>query len=175
VALSKEKKADVVEQVAAMLSDSKLVVIARYQGTSVKSLQDLRRQARDQGSSVRIIKNRLVKKAMANDSRFNETNLDFLSGQLMYAASSSDEVAPARIIADFAKSEPQIELVAGINADGSILGTDDVKLLAALPTRDQLRGQLAGLIAAPLSGFANVLSGNTRGLLNVLSARANAS
>lgn len=172
MALSKEEKSKVIEQVSNMLANSKLVVIAKYQGTSVQSLQDLRRQARDQGSSVRIIKNRLVRKAMARDHRFTGADLAFLTGQLMYASSPSDEVAPARVIADFAKSEPQVELVAGINADGTILEAEDIKTLATLPTLDQLRGQLAGLIASPLSGLANVLAGNVRGVLNALSARA---
>ena len=104
MALSKEEKSKVIEQVSNMLANSKLVVIAKYQGTSVQSLQDLRRQARDQGSSVRIIKNRLVRKAMARDHRFTGADLAFLTGQLMYASSPSDEVAPARVIADFAKS-----------------------------------------------------------------------
>ncbi|OGL25717.1 50S ribosomal protein L10 [Candidatus Saccharibacteria bacterium RIFCSPHIGHO2_12_FULL_49_19] len=171
VALSKEKKVKVVEQATDMLANSKLVVVANYRGTSVQSLQKLRRQARDQESKVRIIKNRLVKKAMQADERFKNANLEFLTGQLMYAFSDSDEVVPARVIADFAKSEPQVEFVAGINADGIIINAQDVEILAALPTRDQLRGQLVGLVAAPLSGMANVLSANARGLLNVLSAR----
>jgi len=172
MALSKDRKNEVVTEAAQMLADSKLVVLAKYQGTSVKSLQDLRKTASESNSTVRIMKNRLVKKAMEQDDRLKDIDTAFLTGQLMYAASPSDELAPARIIADFAKNEPQVELVAGITADGSILGIDDVKALADLPTKDQLRGQLAGLIASPLSGLASVLSGNVRGVLNVLSARA---
>jgi len=58
------------------------------------------------------------------------------------------------------------------SSDGKFLAAEDVKVLAALPSKEQLRGQLVGTIAAPLSGFVNVLAGNVRGVLNVLSARA---
>lgn len=172
MALSKEKKTAIISDFAKVLSDSKLVVVARYQGTSVKALQELRRQARDNGTEVRIIKNRLVKKAIEQDVRLSKADVSFLTGQLMYAASSEDEVAPAKVLADFAKNEPQIEFVAGFAGDGTILPAEDIKALAALPTKDQLRGQLTGLIASPLSGFSTVMSGNIRGLLNVLFAKA---
>jgi len=172
VALSKEKKAAVIAETADMLANSKLIVVASYRGTSVQSLQALRRQARDQQSTVRIIKNRLVQKALQADSRFKNADTEFLTGQLLYASSDQDEIAPAKVIAEFAKSEPQVEFVAGINADGTIIDAEDVKVLAALPTRDQLRGQLVGLLVSPWSGLANILTGNVQGVLNVLSARA---
>ena len=172
MALSKEKKAAVIAETADMLANSKLIVVASYRGTSVQSLQALRRQARDQQSTVRIIKNRLVQKALQADSRFKNADTEFLTGQLLYASSDQDEIAPAKVIAEFAKSEPQVEFVAGINADGTIIDAEDVKVLAALPTRDQLRGQLVGLLVSPWSGLANILTGNVQGVLNVLSARA---
>ena len=172
MALSKEKKAAVIAETADMLANSKLIVVASYRGTSVQSLQALRRQARDQQSTVRIIKNRLVQKALQADSRFKNADTEFLTGQLLYASSDQDEIAPAKVIAEFAKSEPQMEFVAGINAEGTIINAEDVKVLAALPTRDQLRGQLVGLLVSPWSGLANILTGNVQGVLNVLSARA---
>ena len=172
MALSKEKKAAVIAETADMLANSKLIVVASYRGTSVQSLQALRRQARDQQSTVRIIKNRLVQKALQADSRFKNAGTEFLTGQLLYASSDQDEIAPAKVIAEFAKSEPQMEFVAGINAEGTIINAEDVKVLAALPTRDQLRGQLVGLLVSPWSGLANILTGNVQGVLNVLSARA---
>jgi large subunit ribosomal protein L10 len=172
MALSKDKKAEVVAEVSRLVVDSKLTVIAKYSGTSVKSMQQLRREARANGTTISVVKNRLVKKALAGDERFSNANLDILSGQLMYAFNSDDEVAPAQVLANFAKAEPQIEFVGALNADGQFLEAADVKVLAALPGKEQLRGQLVGTIAAPLSGFMNVMAGNVRGVLNVLSARA---
>jgi large subunit ribosomal protein L10 len=172
MALSKEKKADVVAEVSDLLSQSKLTVFARYTGTSVKSMQLLRDQADHNGTKIKVVKNRLFKKALANDDRFASADVGVLNGQLLYAFNSEDEVAPAQSLAAFAKTEPQIEFVGGLTFDGSLLSADDIKALASLPGKDQLRAQLAGTIAAPLTGFANVVAGNVRGLVNVLSARS---
>jgi large subunit ribosomal protein L10 len=172
MALSKDKKAEVVSDVSNLLSTSKLTVVAKYSGTSVKSLQELRRQAKTGGTTVSVVKNRLVKKAMQQDERFSSTDTSVLTGQLMYAFNAGDEVAPAQALAAFAKAEPQIEFVAGISSDGQLLSAEDVKALASLPGKDQLRAQLVGTIAAPLSGFVNIMAGNVRGVLNVLNARA---
>jgi large subunit ribosomal protein L10 len=172
MALSKDRKAEVVAGISQLLDSSKLTVVAKYSGTSVKSMQQLRREARDSQTTVTVAKNRLVKKALADNGKFKELDTEFLSGQLMYAFNSVDEVAPAQVIAKFAKTEPQIEFIGAINSDGQLLSSDDVKLLAALPSKEQLRAQLVGTIAAPLSSFVNIMSGNVRSVLNVLSARA---
>jgi large subunit ribosomal protein L10 len=172
MALSKDKKAEVVTKISELLDSSKLTVIAKYSGTSVKSMQELRRQARGNGTTISVVKNRLVRKALSDNERFSSADLSVINGQLMYAFNSRDEVAPAQVLANFAKTEPQIEFVGALNAEGQMLSVDDVKALASLPGKDQLRAQLAGTIAAPLSGFLNVMSGNIRGVLNALSARA---
>lgn len=172
MALTKEKKAEVVAEIGQLLSDSKLTVIAHYSGTPVKSMQKLRGDASEGGSQIRVVKNRLVIKALANVDRFKDLDTSLLIGQLMYAFNSEDEIAPAQALAEFAKNEPQIEFVGALTAEGTMLSADDVKALAALPSKQQLRSILVGTIAAPLSGFANVLSGNVRGVLNVLQARS---
>lgn len=172
MALTREKKNEVVDEVAALLADSKLTVMAKYSGTSVKSMQSLRRSAKENGTIVKVIKNRLFKKAIQADPRFKDTDIASITGQLLYAFNASDEVAPAKDLAEFAKAEPQIEFVAGLNAEGNLLPVEDIKALASLPTKDQLRAQLVGTLAAPLTGFANVMSGNVRSILNVFSARA---
>lgn len=172
MALSKNKKAEVVEDVGGLLRESKLTVLVKYPGTSVKSMQTLRLQAKQNGTTVKVIKNRLVKKALADIDNFKDIDTNILSGQLMYAFNAQDEIAPAQVLAAFAKSEPQIEFVGAINGDGQLLSADDVKALASLPTKDQLRAQLVGTIGAPLSGFVNVMAGNVRGILNALNARA---
>jgi large subunit ribosomal protein L10 len=172
MALSKEKKANVVADVSRLLNESKLTVIANYSGTPVKSMQELRSQAKTGGTTISVVKNRLVKKALAGDERFKDIDTAIFTGQLMYAFNADDEAAPAQVIAVFAKNEPQIEFVGALNAEGQLLSAEDVKVLAALPSKQQLRAQLAGTIAAPLSGFVNVVSGNIRGVLNALNARA---
>ena len=174
MALTKDEKNQIITEVSDLLSSSKMTVITKYEGTTVKAMQDLRRQARDTGTKVKVIKNRLVKQALASSDKFKAVDISLLEGMLMYAFNSEDEVAPAQAIANFAKSNPTLEFVGAITSDGQLMGAEDVKVLAALPTKEQLRGQLVGIIAAPLSGFVNVLAGNVRGVLNVLTARADA-
>lgn len=174
MALTKAKKHEVVNQVSALLNDSKMTVVARYQGTSVKEMQQLRRQTRESGTKVQVIKNRLVIKALESVDKFKGVDTSALTGQLLYAFNAEDEVAPAQLLAQFAKMQPNVQFVGAFSADGTFLPADDVKALASLPSKEQLRAQLVGTIGAPLSGFVNVLSGNVRGVLNVLNSRAEA-
>ena len=174
MALTRDKKEQVISEIEGLLSDSKLTVIAKYQGTSVTAMQQLRRAATSEGTKLHVVKNRLFKRALAaNDKLKNIDTAEFV-GQLLYAFNSEDEVAPARSLADFAKTNPQLEFVAAITADGQLLAAAAVKDLASLPTKNVLRAQLVGTIGAPLNGFVNVLAGNIRGVLNVLNGRADA-
>ena len=172
MALTKDKKAQVVEEVSGLLNTSKLTVAAKYSGTSVKAMQELRRNGRDNGTVIKVVKNRLVIKALKNSPKFKDVDTSVLSDMLLYAFNSEDEVAPAQTLANFAKTSPTIEFVGALTFDGIFLPSEDVKVLASLPSKDQLRSMLVGTLAAPLSGFASVLSGNVRGILNVLNARS---
>jgi large subunit ribosomal protein L10 len=172
MALTREKKNQVVKEVTSLLDGSKMTVVAAYQGTTVKAMQTLRKQAKDNGTVIHVVKNRLVIKALEGSETLKDADTSALKGQLLYAFNSEDEVAPAQALANFAKVSPTIEFVGAFTEDGTFIGADDVKALAALPSKEQLRGMLVGTIAAPLSGFVNVLAGNVRGVLNVLNARA---
>ena len=172
MALSRQKKEETVQDVSELLSRSKLTVFAHYQGTPVQAMQELRAQSKDSGTTVRVIKNRLFKQALGLSDKLKGVDTESLKGQLLYAFNESDEVAPAQNLAAFQKTNPQIEFVGALTADGQLLAADDVKALASLPTKDQLRAQLIATISSPFSGFANVLAGNVRGVFNVLNARA---
>jgi len=121
MALSKDKKIEVVAEIGQLLDSSKLTVVAKYSGTPVKAMQELRRQARDSGTTISVAKNRLVKKAMDSNQRFKDSDMSLLTGQLMYAFNAEDEVAPAQVLANFAKNEPQIEFVGAYSSDGQLL------------------------------------------------------
>lgn len=172
MALSKEKKADVVAEVAELLKDSKLTVVAKYQGTSVKSMQELRRSAKENGTRILVVKNRLFKKALENDERFKGADTTNLNGQLMYAFNSSDEVAPAASLSSFARGEPQVEFVGALAADGSTLSAEQVKVLANLPSKDQLIAETVAMLLSPLNDIVGGLSGDLHGLLDGLAAKA---
>lgn len=172
MALSKDKKAEVVSEVAELLKDSKLTVVAKYPGTSVKSMQELRRVSRDNGTKVMVVKNRLFKKAAATDDRFKDTDLSVLTGQLMYAFNKEDEVAPAQSLANFAKNEPQIEFVTALTAEGKLLPAEEVKVLASLPGKNQLIAETVAMLLSPLGDVVSGLGGDLHGLLDGIASKA---
>lgn len=171
MALSQEKKESIVSDLVEKLSNSKITVMAQYTGMTVKEAQELRILAKENGTTLVIVKNRLVKVAMSKVDTLKDVDTSNLEGQLLYAFNNDDEVAPAQTLANFAKTHPAIDLKGAFDSNGEVMDETQVKQLASLPSKDQLRGQLVGTIAAPLSGFVNVLSGNIRGLVNVLNAR----
>lgn len=172
MALTKVKKEEIVKEVADLLTQSKLTVIANYQGTSVKNLQTLRRSAKNDGTKVKVVKNRLVIQALTGTDKYKDIDTSKLNAQLIYAFNSDDEVAPAQAFAKFAKTNPNFSFVGAITEDGQFMAAEDVKQLASLPSKEQLRAQLVGTLIAPHQGFVSVLSGNVRSVLNVLNARA---
>lgn len=174
MAISRQKKETQVSELAELLGNAKLTALAAYQGLTVKELQSLRRAAREQGVTIKVVKNRLVKVAMKEVGHLKEADTSPLKDQLLYAISLSDEVAPAQVLAKFAKEHEALKLIGGYDAAGSLMAEADIKALASLPSKDQLRGMLVGTLAAPLSGFVNVMAGNVRGVMNVLNARAKA-
>ncbi len=174
MALSKADKEQVIAELSDLLKESKLTVVANYQGTTVKELQGLRKDAKDNQTVIKVVKNRLVIQALKGSDKLKDVDTSSLNSQLLYAFNSVDEVAPAQVLAKFSKQTGKMEFVGAISADGQFVGVDDVKALASLPSKEQLRAQLVGTISAPISGFVNVMSGNVRGVLNVLNARAEA-
>lgn len=172
MALTKHKKKQVVDEVAELLEGSKMTVVAEYKGTPVAAMQTLRRTGRDNGTILKVVKNRLVKQALKKIAAHKDSPTEQLSGMLLYAFNSEDETAPAQTLATFAKNQPSIKFVGAFTPKGEFLSANDVKAIAALPNKQQLRAILAGTLEAPLSGFANVLAGNVRGVVNVLNARA---
>lgn len=172
MALSKDKKHEVVRDVAEALGSSKMTVVAKYQGTTVKALQQLRRDARAGGTKLRVVKNRLAIKALHSVDALKDVETGALNGQLLYAFNSEDEVAPAQALAAFAKLNPSIEFVGAITAQGTFIGADDVKALATLPSKEQLIAQVIATLTSPVNDVTNGLSGNVHALLDGIEAKA---
>ena len=171
MAKSREAKNKELTELVDLLGTSKLTVVAQYSGLSVTQMQELKRSSKESGTQVRVAKNRLVRIAAEKVDSLKDTDLSSVTGQVLYAFNSEDEVAPAQSLHNFAKSNPALEFVGAISETGEFLDADQVKALASLPSKDQLRGQLVGVLAAPLSGLVGVLNGNMRGLLTVLNGR----
>jgi large subunit ribosomal protein L10 len=174
MAISRDKKNTLVAELAELFATAKSAVGATYTGLTVADLQELRSMARENNVVIKVTKNRLVRVALGANDKFKAADTSLLTGQLVYAFSSEDEVAPAQVMAKFAKKHPEMKLIAGFDGSGVSLDTATVTALASLPTKDQLRGQLVSVIAAPLSGFLRVANGTQRGFAQVLSQRAKA-
>lgn len=172
MALTKNEKQAVIDEVAELLGASKMTVVAQYQGTTVKQMQTLRREARDNGTVVKVVKNRLVRQAMQQHDALKGTDTAALEGMLMYAFNEGDEVAPAQVLDAFAKTNPTIKFVGAISADGSFLSADDVKALAGLPSKSDLIAQVVATLLSPVHDVTNGLSGNLHALLDGIADKA---
>lgn len=172
MAISRDKKNALVSELAELFANAKGSVGAAYAGLTVADLQALRADARENNVVIKVAKNRLVRVAISTEDKFKNADTSSLTGQLVYAFSSEDEVAPAQVMAKFAKTHPELKLVVGFDNTGAVLDTATVMALATLPTKDQLRGQLVSVLAAPLSGFLGVANGAQRGFAQVLAQRA---
>lgn len=172
MALTKEKKQEVVDEVNQLLASSKLTVAAQYQGTSVKQMQQLRREARDNGTTIKVVKNRLVRKAVEANDELKQADTSEMNGQLLYAFNSEDEVAPAQVLAKFAKHTPSIQFVGAISANGQFMSADEVKALATLPSKTQLIAGVINTLNSPVDNVMGGLSGNLHALLDAVAAKA---
>lgn len=172
MAITRDKKQSLIAELTDLLNTSKMTVFAQYEGLSVADMQTLRRAARENGITIKVVKNRLVRVALSQNDTLKNADTSSLTGQLLYAVSSEDEVAPAQSLAAFAKKNPALKLVGAISAEGKNLDTDEVKALATLPSKNELIAQVIATLASPLNDVVGGLSGNLHGLLDGLEAKA---
>ena len=173
MAISKQKKNELVADLTELLTNAKTTVYAKYQGLTVAELQDLRKAARENGEKIKVVKNRLVRVAMGQIAVYKDTDMTGLTGQLLYAVSDNDEVAPAKVLAEFAKTHNALALVGGFNDLGNALSEDDVKALAAMPTKNELIAQVVAQLLSPVTDSVSALSGGLSGIVSGLEAHAN--
>ncbi len=172
MALTKDKKNEVVAEISQLLADSKLTVVSAYQGTPVKALQALRKNGRENGTTLKVVKNRLVIQALKAGETTKDMDTSALTGMLLYAFNSEDEVAPAQTLANFAKTQPTLQFVGAITAEGSFMSADEVKVFATLPSKPQLIAGIISTLNSPVRGVISGLQGNLHGLLDALAAKA---
>jgi len=154
VGLNREEKAAVIEEVGAQVAQAQAIIVAEYRGLGVGSITALRRQARESGVYLRVLKNTLARRAVAGTPF--EGLADKLVGPLIYGI-SKDPVTAAKVMADFAKSNDKLALKAGAMPN-SVLDQNGVKALASMPSRDELLAQLMGTMQAPISKFVRTLN-----------------
>ena len=172
MALTKAEKQDVINEVAELLQTSKMTVVAKYEKTTVKALQTLRRQARENGTRVNVVKNRLFIQALKGNDQLKDVDTSALEGMLLYAFNGEDEVAAAQVLNDFAKQNPNLEFIGAISAEGEFVDAAGVKSLAGLPGKNQLIAEVIAQLMSPVHDTTNALSGNLHALLDGIEAKA---
>ncbi|AXS78828.1 50S ribosomal protein L10 [Dechloromonas sp. HYN0024] len=148
-----DKKA-VVAEVAAQVANAQTIAIAEYRGIEVGDLTVLRKKARESGVYLRVLKNTLVRRAVADTSFAGLA--DHMVGPLIYSV-SADPVAAAKVLSDFAKTNDKLVLKAGSYA-GKVLDKAGVQALASVPSREELLSKLLYVMQAPVAGFVRGLA-----------------
>lgn len=172
MAITRDKKQTLVAELTELLENAKGTAFAQYAGLSVADLQSLRKAAREAGVTIKVVKNRLVRVSLGQVKTYKDTDTSTLVGQLVYAISADDEVAPAQVLNTFAKEHPALQLAGGISGEGLLLSAEDVKALAGLPSKNQLIAEVVAQLLSPVHDTVNALSGNLHGLLDGIEAKA---
>ena len=166
--LSLEQKQAVVAEVAAVAAAAPAAIAAEYKGLDVAELTALRRSARAAGIYLRVVRNTLARRALEG-TQF-ECMRETLTGPLLLAFSNEEPGSAAKVIRDFAKENEKL-IVRLIAVDGQLLDSAEIENVANMPTLDQARAMLLGLLQAPLSKFLRVLSEPEAKFLRLLDAR----
>lgn len=168
MALRLEDKKAFVEEVNAVAGDSVTAVAAEYRGLTVAEMTTLRKEARDSGVYMRVVKNTLARRAIAG-TEF-ECMQDTLKGPILLAFAKDDPGAAARVIKDFAKEHEALKAVS-LSTGGQLLPASDLGRLADLPTLDQARAMLLGVMTAPMTKLVRTVAEPSAMLARTLSAR----
>jgi large subunit ribosomal protein L10 len=168
MALRLEDKKQLVKEVNAVAGDSVTAVAAEYRGLSVAEMTELRKEARNAGVYMRVVKNTLARRAVVGTDF--ECMQETLKGPILLAFAKDDPGAAARVIKDFAKGHDALQAVS-LSAGGQLLPATDLNRLADLPTLDQARAMLLGVMIAPMSKLVRTLAEPSGMLARTLNAR----
>jgi large subunit ribosomal protein L10 len=171
LAVERAAKKEAVEQLNAVFKATGVAVVAHYSGLTVAQMQKLRTQMKQAGASVKVSKNRLTKIALVG------TDLDgigpLLKGPTVIAI-SKDPVAAPKVAIEFAKTNEKFVILGG-SMGKTVLNIDSVKALASLPSLDELRGKIVGLLVAPATKLAQLSNAPAAKLARVIQAYASKS
>lgn len=166
--MERAEKREVVASLNQVFQDTGSIVVAHYSGLSVADMTALRAQMREAGARVRVAKNRLAKLALEGTDAAHIA--DLFQGPTVIAYSDDPVTAP-KVAVDFAKTNDKLVVLGGAMGTTN-LKADDVKALASLPSIDELRARLIGMITTPATRIAQVVSAPAGQVARVLSARA---
>jgi large subunit ribosomal protein L10 len=154
VGLNRSEKESVLGEVSAQVAQAQSVILAEYRGLGVSAITSLRKQAREKGVHLQVVKNTLARRAVEGTPYAKLS--DHMAGPLLYGF-SADPVSAAKVLSDFAKTNDKLVIKAGAMPN-SILDQEGIKALAALPSREELLAKLLGTMQAPIAKFAQTLN-----------------
>ncbi|MBA4336983.1 50S ribosomal protein L10 [bacterium] len=168
MAVSKQKKEEVMVELKELFSNSKSVVFSGYKGVSVKDLSDLRRKLRKNDVTFKVAKKTLIKRA-AENAGFKDIPDEALEGQVGAAFGMGDEIAAAKTLFEFSKTNEGVKLLGSL-MEGKILSKEETLQLAKIPSRTELLAKLVGSMKSPISGFHGTLYSLLRSFVGVVGA-----
>lgn len=166
--MDRSQKSELVSSLRGTFESASIVVVTHYIGLTVSDMGDLRTQMRNAGASFKVTKNRLTRLALEGTPY--EQLGDLFTGPTAIAY-SDDPVAPAKVAVDFAKKNEKLVVLGGAMG-ATLLDTDGIKQLATLPSLDELRAKIVGMLNTPATRIAGVLQAPGGQIARVLSARA---
>lgn len=168
MALTKQQKTEILDEITQKFKDSKSVIFTEYRGLDVKKISELRTQLRAKNIEYKIAKKTLIQLA-AKEMGIKELPADVISGPVAVAFSYEDQIVVASLLSGFAKKNKEIKLLGGI-LDGKVIDAKVVEQLASIPSREELLAKLLGSMNAPISGFVGVSSNVVSGFVRALNA-----
>ena len=166
MALSRQQKEKTLQNLEELLKKAKSLVLIDYYGLKVKEINNFKKILKEKNSQYLVTKKTLLKLALKN-AGIENINLDALAGGIGLVWSPTDEIEPARLVVKFKKEHEKMKIQGGI-FEQEFVGGDKIEILAKLPSKEQLIGQVVGLLKAPLSGLVFTLKGNLRNLVYIL-------
>ncbi len=166
--ITRQQKEEIIKSLSDKFSKAKSIVFLGFQGLTVKEDKELRNKLRSENIDYKVARKTLIRRSL-REIKIEGVDDISLEGPVGAAIGYEDEIAPARLANEFAKTNKKLQLLGGYISN-KYANAKEIKALALLPGKDQLRAQLVGTINAPISGFVNVLAGNIRGLVTVLKA-----
>ena len=170
--MNRQEKTQQVSELTELFDGAQLMVITEYSGMNVANMVEFRTKLRASQGGYRIVKNTLAKLAL-KDAEGNAL-ADRFTGPVGVAYTKEDAAATAKVVTEFAKEHPELEITAGLIAGGSILDAKGIEALGKLPSKDVLRAKLLGAMSGVPQNFLGVLTAPSRDLVGVHSARRSA-
>ena len=163
---TKEEKKKILKELKEKISKQKVTIFVDFTGLKMKDIFDLRKKLKMVDSQLKVTKKTLAQIAF-NKSGL-KTEIKKLKGEIAFVFGLKDEISPAKIIFQFSQINPNLKILGGF-LENKFVEAEKIVELAKLPTREELLGKLVGSISAPVSNLINVLQGNLRNLVSILS------